>query len=373
MRNRIPGTIRHFLLLLMASTVSFTAQGQEYKYHEIYSFQNNGTDPSRPTSLIIDPGGNLYGTSFYGGKDNVGTVFKLTQQGVLTELYSFNADTGGESPSSLVRDSKGNLYGATPFIRGNFDYNSTFFRLTPETSGGYAFHTLWAGSWISPVGIAIDPSKNIYGVINPYSGGSYGSCGSCLFKLGGGSQWTDLWDFAYTNFNPLGNVVIDKSGNVYGTIGGDGGSSSWGYVFKWSPTSGYSVIHSFDGTDGEYPNGLALDGLGNLYGTTSIGGLNGTGTVFEITMGGAFSTLYNFCMLPGCVDGAEPSGAITLDAAGNVYGTTYYYNGVFKIKPGVGEKMIYAPPLGVGGYLTIDKAGNLYGVDSGIFELTPAK
>ena len=373
MRNRISGTIRFLMPVLTISSIVLTAQAQQYKYREIYTFQSNGTDPSRPTSLIIDPAGNLYGTSFYGGTDNVGTVFKLTQQGVLTELYSFNANAGGESPSSLVRDSKGALYGATPFIRGNFDFNSTIFKLVPETGGGYAFHNVWSGAWISPVGIAIDPSRNIYGVINPYNGGSYGNCGQCLFKLGAASQWTDLWDFTDINFNPLGNLVIDKSGNVYGTIGGDGGSSSWGYVFKWSPGSGYSVIHSFDNTDGSYPNGLALDGVGNLYGTTTTGGANGVGTVFEITTNGTFSTLYNFCMLSGCVDGAEPSGIITLDAAGNVYGTTSYYNGVFKLKPGVGEKMIYAPPLGVGAQLTIDKSGNLYGVDSGIYELTPVK
>jgi hypothetical protein len=139
--------------------------------------------------------------------------------------------------------------------------------MTPEDNGKYNFGTLWTDFGIGPLSVAVDSNKNLYGIIEQYTGIVSGSCGSCLFQISGAGVWADLWDFDYVNYNPQGTLVIDKSGDVFGTIGGDGGSSSWGYVYEWSPVSGYSVLHTFNGTDGSYPNGLVLDGAGNLYGT----------------------------------------------------------------------------------------------------------
>lgn len=341
------------------------AQAQTYKYHRLHSL-TGPQDPSRVTSLIIDPAGNLYGTSFYGGRDNVGTVFKVTPKGSLTELYSFSASYGAESPQSVVRDSRGDLYGATPYLRGEFDISGTIFKMAAEPGGTYKFGTLWSDINIGPLAVTVDSEKNIYGIIQQYTGIVSGECGSCLFQISAAGAWSDLWDFDYSNYNPLGTLVIDASGNVYGTIGGDGGSTSWGYVYEWSPTAGYSVLHTFSGSDGSYADALALDATGNLYGTTSEGGANSLGTAFKISASGVFSTVYNFCSLANCSDGDEPYGTIAVDSSGNLYGTSSA--GVYKVTESGAETVIY--PTTVSPLLVIDKAGDLYGIDSfGLFEL----
>jgi uncharacterized repeat protein (TIGR03803 family) len=373
MRNRFSGTMLCLALSLIVCCVCSAAQAQTYTYRSVRTLKQP-RDPYHVTSLILDPVGNLYGTSFYGGADNVGTVFKVTSQGSLTVLHSFSSSFGGELPWSLALDSRGNLYGATPYIRGEFDYNATIFKMAAEPQGKYNFGNLWSQGY-GPQALAVDSAKNIYGVVQPYAGIVSGGCGSCLFQISETGTFTDLWDFDYINFDPLGALVVDKSGDVFGTIGGDGGSSSWGYVFEWSPTAGYSVLHEFNGSDGYYPNALVQDAAGNLYGTTAVGGANGYGTAFTISAAGAFSTLHDFCSLPNCADGEEPNGTLAVDSSGNLYGTiTYSSPKVYKLTPSGTESVIYSGPTSVGSLLVIDKSGNLYGVDSlGVYELIASK
>lgn len=376
MRNR---SLRSFVscaaLALLVCSVLSVAQAQTFTYHSIGGLRAPH-GPSRITSLIIDPAGSLYGTSFYGGAENVGTVFKVTEGGALTVLHSFSSTVGGQSPWSIARDSKGNLYGATPYIRGEFDIAGTIFKVTPEANGKYNFGTLWSDNIIGPLSVAVDSSKNIYGIIQQDTGIVSGSCGSCLFQISQAGQWSDLWDFDYSSYNPQGRLVIDQSGDVYGTIGGDGGSTSWGYVYKWSPVSGYSVLHSFSGSDGSYPNSLVLDATGNVYGTTNEGGTNSLGTAFKITTAGEFSTLYNFCALASCADGYGPNGTIAVDASGNLYGTS---NGpsramVYKVTGSGTESVIYGGKTFISALLVIDKSGDLFGIDSlGVYELVASK
>ena len=375
MRDRSLGRIIPcLLLLLIAGRVCLEAQAQTYTYRSVLRL-NRPHDPEYITALILDSAGDLYGTSFYGGADNVGTVFKVTPKGALTVLHSFSSKYGGELPQSITRDGKGNLYGATPYIRGEVDIEGTIFKMTPEENGKYNFGTLWTDFGIGPLSVAVDSNKNLYGIIEQYTGIVSGSCGSCLFQISGAGVWADLWDFDYVNYNPRGTLVIDQSGDVFGTIGGDGGSSSWGYVYEWSPVSGYSVLHTFNGTDGAYPNGLALDAAGNLYGTTNLGGANSVGTAFKITTTGAFSTLYNFCSLANCADGYEPYGTIAVDSSGNLYGVTPdpQPQRIYKISPNGTESVIYSGPTSVVPLVVIDKVGNLFGIDSlGVYELVPS-
>ena len=369
MRIRLSSTILHLTLSLIACGACSSAQAQTFKYHRVHSL-TVPQGPSRVTSLIIDPAGNLYGTSFYGGTDNVGTVFKVVPNGPLTVLHNFSSSYGGESPQSLARDSHGDLYGATPFIRGEFDYAGTIFKMAAQSGGTYKFGTLWSNIELGPLAVAVDSRKNIYGIIEQYTGIVSGECGSCLFQISSAGAWSDLWDFDYSDYNPLGTLVIDANGDVFGVIGGDGGSTSWGYVYEWSPTAGYSVLHAFNGSDGSYPDALALDAAGNLYGTTSLGGANSVGAAFRISTTGEFSTLYNFCSLSNCADGDEPYGTIAADSSGNLYGTTSA--GVYEIAASGSERVIY--PASVASLLVIDKSGNLYGIDSfGVFELVLQK
>ncbi len=131
------------LTLLVLTLIScLPAVSQTYKFSNFYSFKNNGSDPSRPSALIIDGTGNLYGTALAGGTFNNGVVYKIGPQGGIRLLYSFNGNdsTDAVSPINLARDGKGNLYGDTQAeIRS---YVGDLFKLAPQSNGSYAFTSL---------------------------------------------------------------------------------------------------------------------------------------------------------------------------------------------------------------------------------------
>jgi uncharacterized repeat protein (TIGR03803 family) len=367
----------------------------------LYSFcaQANCIDGSFPRAdLIMDPAGNLYGTTQSGGAHKAficyigyggcGTVFELTPNADKTAwtqkvLYSFCAQyngtycTDGAVPGAgLIMDKTGNLYGTT--AEGG-SYGGVVFELTPN-----ATRTAWTQKVL------------------------YRFCAQ-----------TDCTDGAY----PVAVLIMDAAGNLYGTTGGGGAncqiSGGCGTVFELKPPATgktawtHKVLYSFCAqggtacTDGEYPGaGLIMDKTGNLYGTTEQGGIRSIyvcgnlneshtcGTVFELTPPAVGKTawtetvLYRFCAQTNCTDGALTDAGVIMDAAGNLYGTTEYggmYDGngrgiVFELTPnaaktGWTETVLHSfygyPVAGV----IMDVAGNLYGTTSGgwgtAFELTP--
>ena len=192
---------------------------------------------------------------------------------------------------------------------------------------------------------------------------------SVMYSFAGGSDGA----------NPLAGFIIDRLGNLYGTAS-SGGSSGVGVVFELSPTGHEIVLHNFaGGTDGANPESrLTADKAGNLYGTTYSGGISNSGTVFEVTRKGQESVLYSF---KGGADGASPVAGLTIDKAGNLYGTTTAGgssgNGtVFKLAvPSVAggawtENILYSFGTGTDGTIpvagvTFDAFGDLYGTTSG--------
>jgi len=202
-----------------------------------------------------------------------------------------------------------------------------------------------------------------------------------VFEVTVNGSETVLYSFQGTSdgLEPIGNLVRDQSGNLYGAtaFGGnmaDCGGNGCGVVFKITPANQESVIYTFQGgADGYYPyGGVTMDSGGNLYGTTVMGGsencTNGCGTVFKVTPNGTKSILYAF---QGGADGFLPTSSVTLDASGNAYGTTsggsgYNEGTVFKVSPGGVEMVLYAFHGGADGAipeagLVMDKAGNFYG------------
>jgi uncharacterized repeat protein (TIGR03803 family) len=179
--------------------------------------------------------------------------------------------------------------------------------------------------------------------------------------------------------NPAGDLVLDSAGNLYGTThfggtGGAGGSScgfpACGTVFKLTPQGKETILHNFNGSDGNEPySALVIDKAGNLYGVTPFGGVL-AGVAFKITAAGKFSILHQFGRTP--TDGYAPNGPLTLDSAGNLYGTTPFggqigggCGTIFKLNP-KGVETILHRFTGTDGCnpnanLLRDAAGNLYG------------
>jgi uncharacterized repeat protein (TIGR03803 family) len=369
----------------------------------LHSF--TGGDGSIPyPAVIFDAKGNLYGTTALGGASGAGAVFELIpSNGKWTEkvLHSFNGQDGAEPFASLIFDAKGNLYGTTEAGGANGD--GTVFELT-SSKGSWTETTLYnfnGQDGNEPEGgVVFDAKGNLYGTTT--LGGTYDD-GTVFELTSSGGKWTER---VLHNFNPSGkdalfpeaSVVFDSNGNLYGTTYG-GGANGAGTVFELTPTSKGAwtakVLHSFNlnGKDGIVPEAaLIFDAKGNLYGTTSAGGTNNEGTVFELTPSNGKWTekvLYSFSHSGGSV----LFSGITFDAKGNLYGSTYAggkysYGTVFELTPANGkwaEQVLHSfdPNNGDGLLSTagvaFDKKGNLYGTTyeggaSGngvVFEISP--
>lgn len=261
----------------------------------------SGHDGASPIAgLIFDASGNLYGTTIAGGAYNSGTVFELTPNagGSWTEtiLHNFrhNGLDGTVPGSSLVFDASGNLYGTT--ASGGSYNQGTVFELAQGAGGSWTEITLYSfgadKDGKDPYSnVIFDSAGNLYGTTS--EGGDHAN-GGTLFELmpQTGGLWTEtiLHDFgqSYTDGNqPDAGLIIDSAGTLYGTTR-FGGTYGEGTVFELTPTAGGSwmetILHRYgSGNDGTYPDaGLSFDALGNLYGTTSGGGIDGGGTVYEI-------------------------------------------------------------------------------------------
>jgi uncharacterized repeat protein (TIGR03803 family) len=179
----------------------------------LYSF-TGGNDGANPFSgLVFDSAGNLYGTTYAGGSNGFGTVFRLAPSGsewTLSVLYTFQGGNDGGSPlGGLIFDASGNLYGTTS--RGG----GTVYELM-TSAGGWTFSTVYRLTSSPTASLVIDAAGTLFG--QTVGGGLFGY--GTIFKLAlAGSNWvyTDLHDFSYNDgTNPYG-AVINASGNLYGT------------------------------------------------------------------------------------------------------------------------------------------------------------
>ncbi|HEY5177522.1 MAG TPA: choice-of-anchor tandem repeat GloVer-containing protein [Terriglobales bacterium] len=258
----------------------------------LHRFTDSELDGAAPlyTNLVFDQAGNFYGTTSGGGAAYAGTVFKLTpSNGTWKEsiLYSFPGGTGGAGPDGgVIFDAAGNLYGTTDW--GGTSAWGVVFELTPSASGWtenvlYSFQNGSDGA--NPIGgLIFDQSGNLYGTT--YSGGANG--GGTVYQLSpssGGWTLTTLYSFSGSG-GSVASLTMDASGNLYCTTEYDGAYGG-GNVCKLTRSTGgwsYTSLHDFTGgSDGAYLLGrVTLDTNGNLYGTASAGGAHGAGVVWEI-------------------------------------------------------------------------------------------
>jgi uncharacterized repeat protein (TIGR03803 family) len=340
-------TVALILILVLAPGASAAST-----YKVLYQF--SGTDGADPedSSLAFDAAGNLYGTSYGGGAYGIGTVFELTPNpdGTWAEtvLYNFAGSSDVSNPmAGVILDSSGNLYG-TGIHSGAYGCGGVY-ELSPNGDG------TWSES-----------------VIYSFTGGTDGNM-------------------------PIGGVIFDTSGNLYGTTSG-GGASGNGVVFELTPNSDgtwtESVLYSFKaGKDGSYPDhgSLIFDAAGNLYGETTGGGKGRCGWTISYRCGSVFelspnsdgtwkeTVLYRFA---GGRDGGKPESTLTFDQSGVLYGTTLFGGGgscggnggsgcgtVFQLVPnskgGWTEHVLHRFGAQGGtnpwGGLVFDATGNLYG------------
>jgi uncharacterized repeat protein (TIGR03803 family) len=363
-RTVVLGTPLTLFLTVLVFVLAFTAaSAAQAAFHVIHTFNTSGDGNSPWGRLLRDSKGNLYGTTIGGGAYNYGSVFELTPptgSGPWSEsvLYSFpgsSSDIQGPQ-SGLVMDSVGNLYGTT-FWGGVKNVGTVFELSPPATSGGaWSESTLFqfegqAGNGAG--GLLLSPAGVLYGTtlwgenayeLKPVSGGT--AQFKNIFTFNGGSNGEEP---EYEG----GAMVADKSGNLYGTTV-FGGANGQGEVFELSPPTATgqpwteAVLYSFgaSSTDAAVCNGtVVFDKAGNLYGATHSGGTYGYGAVFELSppasTGLPWTETVLYSLNPAIGDGVNPYTGLVVDTAGNLYGVTYLGGSagsgvVFEVSPAGG-------------------------------------
>jgi uncharacterized repeat protein (TIGR03803 family) len=367
----------------------------------IYQFTGDPDGWSPGGKLVPDRAGNLYGTTRNGGVYGGGTVFELTPSaGGWTEkiIYSFTGGSDGGQPDSLLLGQDGNLYGTT-YYGGDGGGGGVIFQLVPSGDS-------WTETVIASYGLSGDGSYPMPLLLQQSSGNLYGLDYYDLYfcdyiycywdgfariflmsPSGDGWQFSVLDDtrdyYGYLGIGDWGadffaDVAIDAAGNLYGTEGGSVYPGfQWGKVFKLPQPHVEQRLVGFAGADFQ---DVEVGPSGKLYGTTGTCG-SSEGTVWQLTPPTPqpkFRVLHDFT---GGADGAYPQDGLSMDAAGDVYGTTYYgggssncslgCGGVFKLSK-LGSQWVFAPlhsftgaPSGDGAYpdgrLTLGPDGALYG------------
>jgi len=322
--------------LAFALTLVIPGTVQAQSYHVLYNF-TGGRDGAQPyAGLSIDRGGKLYGTTHSGNEGvNWGVVYQFRRAGTGWIFQSLQLFDGALAARAIIGPN-GSVYGTSP---NNLDqYRSGYvFNLRPQLNACTTAICNWNASILYGFSGGADGGQPRYGDLvfdalgNMYGTTAVGGTGSgVVYKMTqSGGNWSEQPIYAFNGTpdgaTPFGGVVFDSVGNIYGTTT-QGGANGFGAVYELSPSgSGYTerVIYSFTGgTDGSYPTAaIYIDGSGNLFGTTSNGGSGGGGTVFELSPNGSS---FNYTLLHSFSGGTQcgPWGTLAADSNGNLFGTT---------------------------------------------------
>jgi uncharacterized repeat protein (TIGR03803 family) len=349
-----------------------TPNSTGWSYSVLYVFKGGQDGASPIGSLVFDGAGNLYGATATGGDSKscvggCGTVFELTptSSGGWTEsvLYRFQGASDGEAPAAgVVFDDAGNLYGTTGNGGTGCRFScGTVYELSPSSGGGWREQILYnfqgangnTDAAYPDSGLIFDASGSLYGTsagggAGPCSG-SLGGCGT-VFELApkSGGGWTEsvLYRFQGSQDGqaPFG-VVLDPSGNLYGSTTLGGSKSDCGTVFELTPQSGAgwheTILRRFRcDKAGGYPDGVIRDPAGNIYGSTLGLDVVTDGTVFELSLSSGKWTLNVLRRFTGSKGGNRPSVPSLDSTSTHLFGTTFYeganfsgFGVVFEITP----------------------------------------
>lgn len=354
----------------------------------LYSFgavPGDGVDPQ--AGVAFDPSGNLYGTAAVGGIGGAnGIVYELSPPAQPGNPWTesipsrFHGSPDGKVPECrLIVTSTGRLFGTT--LQGGANNMGAAIELLPPPAPGgrWKEQVIYSFGGVSKDGLnpnqgLLQANHNLFGVTSAGGANNRGT----VFQLTPGPDpkgpWleTTLYSFAAGGDAafPSSELVIDKNGNLYGTTT-LGGTNNMGAVYEVSPPTSpgapwtEAVIFSFNGTDGTLPSGrLLLDASGNLFGTTDGGGAGAEGTVFQLTppvkVGDPWteSVLYSFS---GGVDGSNPAAGVVMDKKGRLFGTAQH-GGTGNPKVG-GVVFELDPPIVPGGPWTETVLHSFSGAD----------
>jgi uncharacterized repeat protein (TIGR03803 family) len=342
-------------VLFLLSAIALPAQ----TYTVLHSFAiADGENPY--ATLVQGTDGNLYGTTAAGGANHKGTIFKISPSGTLTRLYSFcslaNCADGEDPTTGVIQATNGDFYGTT--AEGGTNGDGTVFKISQ--SG--AFTTLY--SFCSQTNCA-DGERPNAGLLQAANGDLYGTTANggangdgTIFVITPAGALTTFYSFCSQSgcadgANPEAGLIQGTNGDLYGTTSHDGAHGPYGgTAFSLARSGALTTLYSFGSDIGAEPEAGLTQGLdGNFYGTTVTGGFNGdAGAVFQLTPSGAETTIYSFCAQfgpAGCADGYAPEAGLVQGTDGNFYSTTYY--GGLPPYPGFG--IIYK--ITSGGTLTI--------------------
>lgn len=385
------------LVMLLGMSASLSAQ----TFTVVHAFSDSPDGNAPSSGLTWDTSGNLYGVTAAGGQLGWGTLYKLDPQGRETVVASFTSSIDGPS-SNVSLDASGNFYGTTNNILEDagtaWKFSSSgqlsLMMIFSPVVSGFSFGDSpagrqWGGGYPWHSGLIVDANRGLY---YGTTGGTFpnNDCGNhcgMLYSVDGFHHLTILHTFTSGQDGavPMQGMVEDSQGNLYGTTT-CGGANGAGTVFEYSAAGSYSVIHSFSGqpafctgnggADGPVgPGSLVLDSAGNLYGTTYEGGSNGLGTVFKLTNSGGTWTETDLHTFQGGSDGEYGWGGLALDDAGNLYGATQgggnanagvvfeiSSDGTYRVLHSFTDGSDGANPLGA---MAVDASGNLHGTTSG--------
>ncbi len=365
--------------LFFAATLSVRA----FLFQNLYHFEAPPYDPEG--ALAMATNGWLYGTTSQGGAHGQGAVFKISTNGVYSNVWHFAGGADGSFPeAALLAANDGNFYGTT--TSGGTNSGGVVFRLTPAGALTVLHSFAWNPDGGSPRGGLIQGADGaLYGTTT-YGGTNSGN--GTVFKITTGGVFTQLWSFTGGNDgrNPFAKLVQGADSALYGTCNA-GGSNGYGTVFRITTNGAMKPLWSFTGgSDGASPYGELAAGTGGVFmGQTYFGGTNGYGAVFKIATNGAVTPLWSFTYLN---DGAYPQSGLLRSTNGLFYGTTRYggtnhAGTVFRIGQNGGLTTLWAldqvrdgsdPPVALyqapnGAFYGVAARGGLYDVGT-VFKFT---
>jgi len=366
-KSEIAGAITVVLIAALAF-IALPARAQTFVPIHTFTGGNDGATPM--ATLTVDRAGNLYGTTKYGGLAGghcgrgCGTIFKLALKNshwIFSPLYSFQGGSDGAYPEAPITfGPDGALYGTTN--GGGINDHGTVYRLTPPVNPCIAVSCPWLETVLfrfNPTCPSCDASYPAAGVVFDNAGNIYGTTllgginyfGTVYQLTRSGGIWTGTIIHAFgilpDGTSPYAGVVFDNVGNLYGTteLGGDPILGN-GTVFQLTPSGGgwtETLLHAFNGADGNaIQAGVIFDQAGNLYGAASSGGTNNLGTIFQLTANSDGTWNFNLLYTLGPGQASQVFSNLIFDQAGNLYGTgvnggSHGAGAVFELLPSGGS------------------------------------